>query len=262
MLSPIVATAVLASSLATADSLSPISPARMSAAAKTLASDAFQGRAPGTPGEAKTVAYLVDQFRALGLQPGGENGGWLQHVPLVRNVAASPTRLEIRVGGSTLPLLAGRDINPQTRRSISRVTISDARMVFVGYGVAAPERNWDDFKGVDLHGKVAIFLVNDPDFEAGPDEPVAGKFGGRAMTYYGRWTYKFEEAARRGAIAALVVHETAAAGYGWNVASNTVGGTYDIVRPADQLQPVLLQAWLAREAAVSLFAKAGLKSFR
>jgi len=130
-------------------------------------------------------------------------------------------------------------------------------MVFVGYGVAAPERNWDDFKGVDLHGKVAIFLVNDPDFEAGPDEPVAGKFGGRAMTYYGRWTYKFEEAARRGAIAAMVVHEPAAAGYGWNVASNAVGGTYDIVRGADQLQPVLLQAWLSREATVGLFAKAG-----
>ena len=202
--------------------------------------------------------YIVDQFRALGLQPGGENGGWLQHVPLIHNIAAAPTRLEIRVGGSTLLLLAGRDINPQTLRPISRVTISAARMVFVGYGVAAPERNWDDFKGVDLHGKVAIFLVNDPDFEAAPDEPVAGKFGGRAMTYYGRWTYKFEEAARRGAIAAFVVHETAAAGYGWNVVSNTAGGTYDIVRPADQLRPVLLQAWLAREAAVSLFAKAGL----
>jgi Zn-dependent M28 family amino/carboxypeptidase len=258
MLRLIIATAVLVSAAATAESTSPIDPARMSATSKTLASDAFQGRAPGTPGETKTVAYLIDQFRALGLQPGGENGGWVQRVPLVHDIAAPPTRLEIRVGGSTLPLLAGRDINPQTLRAISRVTISDARMVFVGYGVAAPERNWDDFKGVDLHGKVAIFLVNDPDFEAGPDEPVTGKFGGRAMTYYGRWTYKFEEAARRGAIAALVVHETAAAGYGWNVASNTVGGTYDLVRPADQLQPVLMQAWLAREATVSLFAKAGL----
>ena len=258
MLGLIVVMAVLASFPAAAESLSPINPERMSATAKTLASDAFQGRAPGTPGEAKTVAYIVDQFRALGLQPGGENGGWLQRVPLVHNIAAPPARLEIRVGGSTLPLLAGRDINPQTLRSISRVTVSDAPMIFVGYGVAAPERNWDDFKGVDLHGKVAIFLVNDPDFEAAPEEPVAGKFGGRAMTYYGRWTYKFEEAARRGAIAAFVVHETAAAGYGWNVASNTVGGTYDIVRPAGHLQPVLLQAWLAREAAVSLFSKAGL----
>ena len=252
-----VAATVLASMPVTGESLSPINPARMSATAKTLSSDAFQGRAPGTAGEATTVAYLVDRFRALGLQPGGENGGWLQQVPLVHNTAGKPTRLEVQVGGSTVVLLPGRDINPQTIRSISRVTISDAPMVFVGYGVAAPERNWDDFKGADLHGKVAIFLVNDPDFEAGPDEPVAGKFGGRAMTYYGRWTYKFEEAARRGAIAAMVVHEPAAAGYGWNVASNAVGGTYDIVRGADQLQPVLLQAWLSREATVGLFAKAG-----
>jgi Zn-dependent M28 family amino/carboxypeptidase len=258
ILGSIITTAVLASVPVTGAPVSAINPARMSATVKTLASDAFEGRAPGTPGEAKTVAYLVDRFRALGLRPGGERGGWLQQVPLVHNIAGTPTRLEVRVGGSTLPLLAGRDISPQTIRSISRVTIIDAPMAFVGYGVAAPERNWDDFKGVDLQGKVAIFLVNDPDFEAGPDEPAAGKFGGRAMTYYGRWTYKFEEAARRGAIAAFVVHETAAAGYGWNVASNAVGGTYDIARPADQLQPVLLQAWMSREAAVGLFAKAGL----
>ncbi len=258
MLAPIAATAVLASLPVAGESLSPINPAQMSATVKTLASDAFQGRAPGTPGEAKTVAYLVDRFRALGLRPGGENGGWLQQVPLLHNIADTPTRLEVRIGSSTLPLLAGRDLNPETLRSLSRVSIVDAPMVFVGYGVAAPERNWDDFKGVDLHGKVAIFLVNDPDFEAGPDEPVAGKFGGRAMTYYGRWTYKFEEAARRGAIAAFVVHETAPAGYGWNVVSHAVGGTYDIVRSAEQPQPVLLQAWISREAAVGLFAKAGL----
>src|SRR6202041_1672206 len=120
------------------------------------------------------------------------------------------------------------------------------------------ERAWNDFKDVDLHGKVAVFLVNDPDFEAAPDEPVAGKFGGRTMTYYGRWTYKFEEAARRGALAALLVHETAAAGYGWNVASNTVGGPYDIVRPAGQPQALLMHAWISRDATVNLFAKAGL----
>ena len=195
-----------------------------------LASDAFEGRAPGTRGEAKTVAYLVDQFRALGLQPGGENGGWFSKCRWFTTSQTRPRGWRYGSAGPLLPLLAGRDISPQTIRPVSRVTITDAPMVFVGYGVAAPERNWDDFKGVDLHGKVAIFLVNDPDFEAAPDEPVAGKFGGRAMTYYGRWTYKFEEAARRGAIAAFVVHETAAAGYGWNVVSNAVGGTYDIVR--------------------------------
>jgi Zn-dependent M28 family amino/carboxypeptidase len=258
ILGPIVAAAVIASLPVIVAAQSPIDPARMSATVKVLASDAFEGRAPGTAGEAKTVAYLVQRFRALGLQPGGENGGWLQQVPLIHNVADTPTRLDVRVGGATLPLLAGRDISPDTIRPVSRITINDAPMVFVGYGVAAPERNWDDFKGADLHGKVAIFLVNDPDFEAAPDEPVAGKFGGRAMTYYGRWTYKFEEAARRGATAAFVVHETAAAGYGWNVVSHSTGGTYDIVRSADQTQPVLLQAWISREATVDLFAKAGL----
>jgi Zn-dependent M28 family amino/carboxypeptidase len=256
--SSLVAPVLLLASLSSAAPSSPIDPARMSATAKTLASDAFEGRAPGTPGEAKTVAYLIDRFRALGLEPGGDNGGWVQKVPLIHDIAGAPTRLEVSIGGSVLPLLAGRDINPQTVRSVSRVSISEAPMVFVGYGVAAPERRWDDFKGFDLHGKVAVFLVNDPDFEAAPDEPVAGKFGGRAMTYYGRWTYKFEEAARRGAIGALVVHETAAAGYGWNVAANTVGGTYDIVRSADQPPPVLMQAWISRDAAVGLFAKAGL----
>jgi Zn-dependent M28 family amino/carboxypeptidase len=239
-------------------SASPIDPVQLSATVKVLASDAFQGRAPGSPGEAKTVDYLVDRFKSLGLQPAGDAGGWVQKVPLVHNVAGNPTRLEIQVGGSTLPVLVGRDISPQTARETSRVTITGAPMEFVGYGVAAPERGWDDFKGIDLHGKVAIFLVNDPDFEAGADEPVAGRFGGRAMTYYGRWTYKFEEAARRGAIGAFVVHETAAAGYGWNVASNGVGGTYGIAPSPGRPQPVLLQSWISREFAVDLFSKAGL----
>ncbi len=254
----LVFTAVLASGAVAADSPSPISPARMSATVKTLSSDAFEGRAPGTPGEEKTVAYLIDRFRSLGLKPAGDNGDWVQSVPLIHNVADKPTRLEIQVGGSVMPLIPGRDINPQTARSVAHVSIADAPMVFVGYGVTAPERGWDDFKGADLHGKVAIFLVNDPDFEAAPDEPVAGKFGGRAMTYYGRWTYKFEEAARRGAIAAFVVHETAAAGYGWNIVAGNAGGIYDVVRTADQTAPPLVQAWIARDTAVTLFAKAGL----
>lgn len=258
ILAPLLAAGWLASFSAMAAAQSPISPARMSATVNTLASDAFEGRAPGTPGEAKTVEYLIHRFRALGLQPAGEQGGWIQQVPLVHTTAGVPTRLEVSVGGSIVQLVAGRDINPETIRPLSQITIHDVPMVFVGYGVAAPERDWDDFKGFDLHGKVAIFLVNDPDFEANPGEPVAGKFGGRAMTYYGRWTYKFEEAARRGAVAAMVIHETAGAGYGWNVVSTTVGGSYDIVRCADQAQPVLMQAWIAREAAVNLFSKAGL----
>src|SRR5687767_1716714 len=131
-------------------------------------------------------------------------------------------------------------------------------MVFVGYGVAAPERQWDDFKGVDLNGKVAIFLVNDPDFEASANEPVAGTFGGQAMTYYGRWTYKFEEAARRGAIAALLVHETAGAGYGWNTVQAPGGENFDIVRPEGATPPVLLQGWLQRDVAARLLQGSGL----
>ena len=131
-------------------------------------------------------------------------------------------------------------------------------MVFVGYGVHAPERGWDDFKGVDLHGKVAVFLVNDPDFEAAASEPVAGKFGGNAMTYYGRWTYKYEEAARRGAVGALIVHETPAAGYGWSTVIAPQGEAYDVLRGPGDAQPVLLQGWLQRDAAVALFRRAGL----
>ncbi len=258
ILASLLAIGSLASWAAVADTQSPISPTRMSATVKTLASDAFEGRAPGTPGEQKTVPYLIRRFRTLGLQPAGEHGGWTQQVPLIHNTAGVATRLEVSVGGAIVPLVVGRDINPETVRPVPQITIRDAPMVFVGYGAAAPERDWDDFKGFDLNGKVAVFLVNDPDFEATDGEPVAGKFGGRAMTYYGRWTYKFEEAARRGAIAAMVIHETAGAGYGWNVVSTTVGGTYDIVRPADQTQPVLMQAWIARETAVNLFSKAGL----
>jgi hypothetical protein len=218
----------------------------------------IRGARARNTGRTKTVEYLIHRFRALGLQPAGEHGGWTQLVPLIRNTAGVPTRLEVSVGGSILSLVAGRDISPRTIRPLSRVTIHDAPMVFVGYGVAAPERDWDDFKGFDLHGKVAVFLVNDPHFEAKPGEPAASKFGGPAMTYYGRWTYKFEEAARRGAIAALAIHETVAAGYDWKVASSTIVGSYDIVRSAGGAQPVLMQAWIARQSAVTLFMKAGL----
>ena len=252
------AAAVLAASAASAQAWAPIDPAQLSATVKTIASDTFEGRAPGTPGEAKTVAYLIDRFKALGLQPGGANGAWTQPVPLIHDIAGTPTKLAVLIGAATLPWAAGTDISPQTVRPVDRVTIANAPMVFVGYGVSAPERGWDDFKGVDLHGKIAIFLVNDPDFYARAGETVAGKFGGKAMTYYGRWTYKFEEAARRGALGALVIHDPAAAGYGWNVAGNTVGGTYDIVRGKDAVQPVLMQAWVSHEAATALFAKAGL----
>jgi Zn-dependent M28 family amino/carboxypeptidase len=235
-----------------------IEPSRLSEIVKVLASDEFEGRAPGTPGEEKTVAYLVDRFAALGLQPGGESGGWTQAVPLIHTQILEPAHLTLTVGDERHRLEQPRDIEVSTVRPLETIEINEAPVVFVGYGVDAPERQWDDFGDVDLAGKVAVFLVNDPDFAAQPDEPVAGRFGNRRMTYYGRWTHKFEEAARRGAIAALVIHETAAAGYGWKVASSSPGEDYSIVRGKGAAEKLSLQGWLQGDAAERLFGDAGL----
>ena len=229
----------------------------MSRITQVLASDEFQGRAPGTPGEAKTVAYLIEQFRGAGMQPGGENGGWTQDVPMIRTQLQTPIDVSVKQAGKTVKLDDPNDIYLGTVRAVEEVRIANAPMVFVGYGVNAPERGWDDFKGVDLKGKVAVFLVNDPDFEAAQGEAVAGKFGGKTMTYYGRWTYKYEEAARRGAIAALVVHETDAAGYPWTVVKSPAGEGYNIVLGPDTRQPVLLQGWIQRGVAEALLKRAG-----
>ena len=242
------AAALLAASPATAQ----VSPERLSADVKTLASDAFEGRAPGTPGETKTIAWLIAQFKAMKAQPGGPNGSWTQAVPLVHTRMGSGT---VRAGDT--PLVQGRDVYLSTVRGVDRVAIANAPMVFVGYGVSAPERGWDDFKGLDLKGKVAVFLVNDPDFEAVAGDDAKGKFGDRRMTYYGRWTYKYEEAARRGAVAALIVHDTPGAGYGWNTVTAPAGENYDIVRK-DPESRVLLQGWLEGGAATRLFAASGL----
>jgi Zn-dependent M28 family amino/carboxypeptidase len=231
--------------------------ARLSEITRALASDQFEGRAMGTAGEERTIAYLVEQFRAAGLEPGGENGGWTQTVPLIRTKIQAPATFSVAQGGRTIPLAFPRDIYVSTVRAAETARISNAPMVFVGFGVTAPERQWDDFKGVDLKGKVAVFLVNDPDFEAKPGEPIAGRFGGQAMTYYGRWSYKFEEAARRGAIAALIVHETEGAGYGWNVIESPGGENYNIVVPEGAQQPLLLQGWIQRPAAAELLRRAG-----
>jgi Zn-dependent M28 family amino/carboxypeptidase len=230
---------------------------RMSEITRVLASDAFQGRAPGTTGEDKTIPYLIEQFRAAGLEPAGENGGWTQTVPMIHTQLQAPENVSVSQAGQTVPLKFPDDIYMGTVRPVDRVRIENAPMVFVGYGVTAPERGWDDFKGVDLHGKVAVMLVNDPDFEAAPGEPVAGKFGGKTMTYYGRWTYKYEEAARRGAIAALVVHETEAAGYPWTVVKSPAGESYAIALPPDAPQPVLLQGWIQQGVAAALLKRAG-----
>ncbi len=237
--------------LAASPAAAQVSPERLSADVKTLASDAFEGRAPGTPGETKTIAWLIAQFKAMKAQPGGPNGSWTQPVPLVHTRMGAGT---VRAGDTAL--VQGRDVYLSTVRGVDRVAIANAPMVFVGYGVSAPERGWDDFKGLDLKGKVAVFLVNDPDFEAIAGDDAKGKFGDRRMTYYGRWTYKYEEAARRGAVGALIVHDTAGAGYGWNTVTAPAGENYDIVRK-DPESRVMLQGWLEGGAATRLFAASG-----
>lgn len=233
-------------------------PARLSAITRELASDAYGGRAPGTPGEALTVAYLERAFRDLGLEPGGEGGGYTQAVPMIRTQLAADGRYAVAAPKGEVVLAPGRDISVISLLSVDRVTIEKAPMVFVGYGVTAPERGWDDFKGVDLKGKVAVFLINDPDFEAAASDPVAGRFGGRAATYYARWTYKFEEAVRRGAVAALIVHQTEGAGYGWSTVLASGGEGYDVARRDPSAERLPLQGWLSAEASTRLFAAAGL----
>ncbi|WP_308365327.1 MULTISPECIES: M28 family peptidase [unclassified Microbulbifer] len=235
-----------------------IDPERLSNIVKVLASEEFGGRAPGTPGEEKTVAYLIEEFKSLGLEPGGENGSWTQIVPMVHTRINTPATMFLSTGGEHLPLAQGADIEVSTLRNLDRIEIADAPIAFVGFGVDAPERDWNDFGNIDLKGKVALFLVNDPDFAAGPDEPAAGRFGDRRMTYYGRWAYKFEEAARRGALAALVIHETDAAGYPWSVASSSPGENYALAQSGESTPPVSLQGWLHNDAAARLLERAGL----
>ena len=233
-----------------------IDTARLSQTVKVLASDEFQGRAPGTPGGRKTVEYLVDRFKELGLEPGGKGGSWVQSVPMIRTQIGTPSTMEFTIGGESRAVQQKNDIEVSTVRPVEKIVI-DAPVVFVGFGASAPERDWDDYGDIDLRGKVALFLVNDPDFAAADDEPVAGRFGNRRMTYYGRWTYKFAEAARRGAVAALVIHETAAAGYGWKVASSSPGENYAVVGADTGVSPVMLQGWLHGDAAAAIFKEAG-----
>jgi Zn-dependent M28 family amino/carboxypeptidase len=244
------------SEFAIAGAAAEIDTKRLAEIVKVLASDEFEGRAPGTPGGKKTVEYLIEQFGELGLEPGGKDGSWVQTVPLIRTQVQAPAAMKISVGGETQPLAQQTDIAADTVRPVESIAI-DAPVVFVGFGAYAPERDWDDYGDIDLQGKVALYLVNDPDFAAAPEEAVAGRFGNRRMTYYGRWAYKFEEAARRGAKAALVIHETEAAGYGWNVASSSPGENYAVVDVGSEDEPVTLQGWLHGDAAAALFAAAG-----
>ncbi|CAN7201198.1 M28 family metallopeptidase [Phenylobacterium sp. LjRoot164] len=235
----------------------PIDPARLSSITKVLASDEFQGRSPGTPGEAKTIEYLVKEFKALGLEPAGDAGAYTQDVPLLHTRLKDGASFALDLNGKRRELVRNTDVTATTLRPVEQVAIEKAPLVFVGYGVTAPERGWDDFKGVDLKGKIAVFLINDPDFEAPADAAIAGKFGGQAATYYARWTYKYEEAARRGAIGALIIHEAPGAGYGWSTVIASNGEGFDIVRADPAKEKVLLQGWLSGAAGRELLAAAG-----
>ena len=234
-------------------------PKRMSDEVKTLSSDAFEGRGPATEGENKTVAYVVEQMKAAGLEPGGDlkdgKRGWTQAVPLARAQLTGTPKLALTVGGRKQELTQGDEIAVRAALDGSKtVSIANAPLVFCGYGVNAPERHWDDFKGVDLHGKIMVVLINDPDFETG-----VGDFGGKAMTYYGRWTYKYEEAARRGAAGILIVHETEPAAYGWATVKNSNTVTmFDIVREHPQSEHTKVEGWIQRDLAVDLFKRSGL----
>ncbi len=236
-----------------------IAPAKIAEHVKVLSSDAYEGRAPATEGEKKTVAYIIEQYKAAGLQPGGDlkdgQRAWTQDVPLARFETEGPVAVSVNLSGKTQTWTQGEEVALRAAQTgAERVTIKDAPIVFVGYGVTAPERNWDDFKGQDLKGKIALVLVNDPDFETGK-----GDFGGKAMTYYGRWTYKFEEAARRGAAGFLVVHETDPASYGWATVKNSNTNTlFDIIRDQPSQAHVPLEGWIQRDKAVELLKASGL----
>ena len=248
----------IAATPAHAQHASPISAQRLSDITRELASDAYAGRAPGGPGEQKTVDFIVSQFKALGLTPAGDSGGWTQTVPLWRFQTQPGGTYTLAAGGTSKALHEQTDLRIETQRPVDRVAIRAAPLVFVGYGVTAPERGWDDFKGVDVRGKMLLVLINDPDFEAAPDEPVAGKFDGRAATFYGRWVYKYEEAVRRGAVGALIIHETAGAAYGWSTVIAGNNETYDVVRKSPAKDKLLLQGWIQRDLTAELFRNAGL----
>lgn len=170
---------------------SPINTANMSEDVKIMASDEFMGRAPGTEGETETVNYLIERFTELGLEPGGRNGEWTDPVTLNKSIVTDVRTLNVDQGGNVIEIKQGQDIEISSTNPRDNIKVENAPVVFVGFGASAPERDWDDFGDIDLEGKVALFLVNDPDFGVSEDHPVSGLFGGRRMTYYGRWAYKF-----------------------------------------------------------------------
>lgn len=220
-------------------------------AIRTLSSDQFEGRGPGSKGEELTIRYVEDQFKQAGLEPGNPDGSYLQNVPMVGITPDKSMTLTFTGHGHTIHAAFEKDFVAWTKRMVDTSSV-DADMVFAGYGVQAPEYKWDDFKGVDVKGKVIVVLINDP--------PVADQtmFGGKAMTYYGRWTYKYEKAAQLGAAGCLIVHETEAAGYPWEVVRGSwAAQQFTLASDNKNMERVAMEGWITRDEAQQLFHAAG-----
>jgi Zn-dependent M28 family amino/carboxypeptidase len=235
-----------------------IDPERLLGHIRMLSSDAFEGRLPGTAGEEKTVAYLIAQFKRIGLAPGNPDGSYLQQVPLI-GIQGTPV-MSLRVAGQPLAMQWPSDFVATTARTVPKLAITDSPLVFVGYGVQAPEYGWDDYKGLDAHGKTLVMLINDPPVEdpAHPGQLDARMFKGKAMTYYGRWTYKYEIGGKLGADGVLIVHETVPASYDWSVVAHSWSGeAFTLARANGNADRVAVQGWITVDKARALFAQAG-----
>lgn len=249
--------ALIAATPALAQTAPKISVETLKSVTQELSSDAYEGRAPTTEGEKKTIDYLVKRFQAAGLKPSNE-GKWTQDVPMVEITATDVSPFTATGGKQPVTFNYRTDIVAGTYRVVPQVALKNSELVFVGYGINAPEKGWNDYAGLDVKGKTVVILVNDPDWETKEAGPQAGPFEGRAMTYYGRWTYKFEEAARQGAAGAIIVHDTKPAAYGWSVVqSSWTGAQYELAAPNDHMDQSEVIGWIQLPKAKELFAAAG-----
>jgi Zn-dependent M28 family amino/carboxypeptidase len=225
---------------------------------RKLSSDEFEGRAPGTKGEELSVTYIADQFQKVGLKPGNTDRTFFQAVPLV-GITPEPAPLTVKKGAQTQTLKWKDDVVAWTKHVADTAALNSSDLVFVGYGVVAPEFTWDDYKGVDVKGKTLVMLVNDPPVPdpANANELDPQTFGGKAMTYYGRWTYKYEIAAQKGAAGALIVHETGPAGYGFNVIQGKTGEQFDLVTPDKNMSRAAIEGWITLDQAQKLMQMSG-----
>ncbi len=251
-------TSVPSPPLATVSDLPDIDTAAVLRHIEALASDELEGRGPGSRGEELTVDYLIGQFKEIGLEPGNPDGTYVQQVPLVGITPTNPSPLTIRRGDQTRTFDYKTDFVGTSRRVTDAIALTDSELVFVGYGVQAPEFEWDDFKGMDVTGKTLVVLVNDPPVTTAEGELDAGVFGGNAMTLYGRWTYKYEKAAALGAAGVLVVHETIPAGYPFTVVQGGWSGEgFNLVTPDKNMSRATVEGWLSHDAATALLEMAG-----